>query len=68
LQGTVLLRVHVLPDGHADSVEVRQSSGARALDEAALEAVRHWTFVPAMRGKTALAGWATVPIEFKLSD
>ncbi|MGH8475705.1 MAG: energy transducer TonB, partial [Methylococcales bacterium] len=42
------------------------SSGHEVLDEAALNAVRRWRFVPAKRAGVAQASWATVPIEFEL--
>lgn len=66
-EGTVLLRVHVLASGKPDKVEVKQSSGRKTLDESAVSAVRNWTFAPSKRGNTAIDGWATVPIEFKLA-
>ncbi|WP_438391997.1 energy transducer TonB [Caballeronia sp. DA-9] len=65
-QGRVLLKVHVLADGHPDSVIVAQSSGHQILDDAALKAVNHWLFAPARRGDTPIDGWANVPIDFKL--
>ncbi|MGK8208832.1 TonB family protein [Burkholderia cenocepacia] len=65
-EGRVVLRVHVLANGSPDSVEVRTSSGRRVLDNAALAAVRRWTFVPAKRGDEAVDGWVNVPIDFKL--
>lgn len=66
-QGRVVLRVYVLANGRADTVEIRQSSGRKALDEAALAAVREWTFQPARRGAQTVAAWAVVPVEFKLN-
>ncbi|MDN7870111.1 TonB family protein, partial [Burkholderia multivorans] len=65
-EGRVVLRVHVLANGSPDSVEVKTSSGRRVLDNAALAAVRRWTFVPAKRGDEAVDGWVNVPIDFKL--
>jgi protein TonB len=62
--GTVTLRVRVLADGHAESVTVKKSSGRKVLDDAAIAAVKNWTFVPSKRGSTAIDGWATVPIVF----
>jgi protein TonB len=62
--GTVILRVRVLADGHAEGVEVKKSSGRKVLDEAAIAAVKRWTFVPSKRGSTPIDGWATVPIVF----
>ena len=65
-EGRVLLRVHVLPNGQPDSVDIRTSSGRKMLDAAALAAVRRWIFVPAKRGDEAVDGWVNVPIDFKL--
>ncbi len=62
----VLLRVRVLPNGRADAVTLQRTSGRNVLDDAALEAVKAWTFVPATQGGQAIAGWVTVPIEFRL--
>ncbi len=66
-EGTTLLRVHVLPNGHTDRVEVLQTSGIPALDDAAQAAVRQWTFIPAKRGETPVEGWVNVPLAFKLT-
>ena len=65
-QGTVLLKVRVLSTGRVDEVEVQKSSGFKLLDEEAKATVRTWQFTPSKRGSTAIDGWATVPIEFKL--
>jgi periplasmic protein TonB len=67
-QGRVLLRVHVLTDGHADDVKVAQSSGYQVLDDAAVRTVTHWLFAPATRGDAPVDGWANVPINFKLGN
>ena len=67
-EGRVLLRAYVLPSGHPESVELRQSSGSARLDEAALAAVRKWRFVPARRGGEAVAAWVLVPITFRLES
>jgi protein TonB len=65
-QGLVTLRVRVLPNGHAETVSVLGPSGRSILDEAAVEAVKEWTFVPASQGGQPIAGWVTVPIDFRL--
>ncbi|WP_261347357.1 energy transducer TonB [Cognatiluteimonas sedimenti] len=64
--GTVLLRVHVGPDGKPYSVDLVQGSGSRALDRAASDAVRRWRFRPAVRNGEAVAGAVQVPITFNL--
>ena len=68
LEGTVLMKVSVQPNGKPDSVTVTKSSGHSVLDAAAVNTVTQWSFVPAMRGKTPIAGWVTVPITFNLQN
>ena len=65
-QGTVILRVHVTPDGHSSEVIVYRSSGHDELDDAAVEAVEKWRFVPGRQGDTSIATWVNIPIEFEL--
>ncbi|MGE5522248.1 MAG: TonB family protein [Rhodospirillaceae bacterium] len=65
-QGKVVLRVLVNAGGSASQVEVRTSSGSDVLDEAALEAVKRWRFVPAKRGDQPISAWVLVPITFTL--
>lgn len=67
-EGKVVLKVRVLANGSASSVEVTKSSGRKLLDEAAINAVKGWVFSPSKRGSTPIDGWATVPIEFKLAQ
>jgi periplasmic protein TonB len=67
-EGTVILRVSVTPQGTADSVEIRTSSGSSRLDESAQKTVRNWKFIPAKRGDAAIQSWVLVPIIFKLEQ
>lgn len=67
-EGTVELRVRVSPQGRATELEVARSSGVEVLDQAALEAVRRWQFVPAQRGETAVEAWVVVPVQFTLES
>jgi periplasmic protein TonB len=67
-EGQVLLRVKVSPDGRATVISVANTSGQKTLDDAAIEAVRGWSFVPARQGNVPLAGWVTVPIVFRLQQ
>lgn len=64
-RGTVLVLVQVSPQGNASQVTLYQSSGYERLDEAALEAIKQWRFVPAKRGTTPVAASVVVPIQFK---
>lgn len=67
-EGKVILRVSVNPQGAADSIEVKTSSGSQRLDDSAQKTVRNWKFVPAKRGDTAVQSWVLVPIIFKLEQ
>jgi protein TonB len=68
IQGTTMLRVHVLADGRIGEVLVDHSAGHPDLDQAALEAVRRWRFEPARRGADAVAMWVLLPVEFRLTQ
>jgi protein TonB len=65
-EGTVSLRVHVLPDGHVDQVEIQRSSGFPRLDESARATILHWRFIPEQIDGEAIASWIIVPVQFKL--
>jgi protein TonB len=65
-EGTVLLRVHVLASGKPGEIQLQKSSGRDQLDDAALAAVKRWSFVPAKQGDVAVDGWVSVPIDFKI--
>lgn len=65
-EGEVLLDVRVTADGRAEQVRIRRGSGYARLDEAALDTVQHWRFVPARRGSEPVAATVLVPIQFQL--
>lgn len=66
--GRVLLRVQVDAGGLPSHVEIGSSSGSPRLDQAALEAVRRWKFVPATRGDKAVSAQVLVPVQFSLKS
>ena len=66
LEGTVLIRVLVNPDGIPGETRLVGPSGTDALDQAALAAVLRWRFTPAREGNLAIAHWVDVPITFRL--
>lgn len=66
IQGTTMLRVHVLVDGQVGDVVVQESAGHPDLDQAAADAVRRWKFEPGRRGEEAVAMWVLLPVEFRL--
>jgi protein TonB len=65
-EGRVMLRVYVEATGLPSKVEIRTSSGFERLDQAALEAVKRWKFVPARQGDLAVPAHVVVPISFSL--
>ncbi len=67
-EGKVVLRVSVNPQGLADSVEIKTSSGSTRLDDSAQKTVRHWKFIPAKRGDVPVQSSVLVPIIFKLEQ
>ena len=67
VEGTTLLRVLVLADGHVGDVAVQKSAGHPDLDQAAGDAVRQWRFDPARKGAEAGAMWVLLPVQFLLT-
>lgn len=65
-QGRVLFDVYILPDGTVGEIKLKRSSGYARLDEAALEAVRQWRYVPAKRGDQPIPYWYVQPIDFAM--
>jgi protein TonB len=65
-QGKVVLRVLIGADGNAQDAQVRNSSGYERLDQAALQTVLKWRYVPGRRAGVAEAMWFNVPIHFVL--
>jgi len=62
--GIVVLRVLVSETGIPIEIEV--AKGVRAgVTEAAVAAVRKWTFEPARRNGVAVQAWTTIPIPFQ---
>lgn len=66
-QGTVVLALYINELGSLDKVELVQSSGHAALDEAALAAEKNSRFRPAYRGNQPVPSRAEVPYHFKLN-
>ncbi len=65
-QGRVLVRAMVTAEGRVGQVALRKSSGFNRLDQAALDSVRHWRFVPARRGSQPVSAWVVVPVAFSI--
>ncbi|MGH6889484.1 MAG: energy transducer TonB [Rhizomicrobium sp.] len=65
-QGTVLVDLYVWPDGRVAKYRVAQSSGFGDLDDAAVEGLLNWHFIPAVRDGDSVSDWTAVKIVFQL--
>ncbi len=65
-QGKVMLRLLIDEKGHAERIEVQQSSGYSRLDEAARAAVLRAAFKPHLEDGRPVPVYVTVPISFSL--
>jgi protein TonB len=61
-QGSVVLLIHVTPDGLVGGADVVQSSGYASLDRAAREAVLTWHFLPSVKDGQPIP--AAMPMRF----
>ncbi|HEY3216633.1 MAG TPA: energy transducer TonB [Candidatus Eisenbacteria bacterium] len=62
VDGTVVLFALVCEHGRV--VDVRVYKSIPMLDAAAVEAVKRWTFKPALAGGRNVACWTEVPVRF----
>ena len=67
-QGRVMLDVYILPDGSVGEIKLNRSSGFPRLDNAALQAVKTWKYVPAKRGDKPIPFWYVQPVSFVLNN
>jgi protein TonB len=65
-EGLVVVSVRVSAEGRVIDASVVGSSGYPLLDDAALDALRRWTFVPGVRGGRAEAWTVEIPVRFRL--
>ena len=63
-EGRVLMKVLVSTDGAAETVQIEKSSGSERLDQAAMNAVKRWRFIPAQKNKQPLSAYVLVPMKF----
>ena len=67
VEGTVVLSVLVTESGKVGDVKVlRGAGGSTGLNEAAMTAVRKWSFRPAVKAGKKVKVWITYPIVFKI--
>lgn len=63
-RGLVQVRVLIGADGRAKKAEVAKSSGFPRLDQASVDAVLNWRYVPGKRGGVPEEMWFVVPIRW----
>jgi periplasmic protein TonB len=63
--GVVMLVIHVAPSGQVAGADVLRSSGFVRLDHAALAAVMHWRFLPAVKGGQPVASDMRMQFDFQ---
>ena len=63
--GVVPLQVGVNSAGMAYDIQVEQTSGNRDLDRAAVEAAKHWRYLPAVAAGKKLGGTAHFSVVFE---
>lgn len=69
VEGTVLLSLLVTEAGKVADVKVlRAAGGTTGLNEAAIAAVKKWTFRPAVKAGKRVKVWVTYPIVFKIQN
>ena len=64
IQGAVKLTAVINKKGEVEKVEVEETSGNQNLDQAAIEAVKKWTFHPATRNRKPIAVTYSLTLRF----
>ena len=67
-EGRVDVRAKVAVDVTVEDVRIARSSGHRDLDDAVLDAVRHWTYLTESVDGVDVAGEITIPIDFRIDQ
>lgn len=67
-QGRVLMKVLVSEQGAATDVQIEKSSGLERLDNAAINAVKRWLFIPAKKNNQPISAYVLVPMKFSLDN
>jgi protein TonB len=68
VEGTVILKVLILPDGKSSEVLIAKTSGNESLDRSALNTVSKWQFTPAKSQGKEISQWVNIPITFSVKN
>lgn len=66
IEGTVVIKALVKPDGSCGEVLLGRSSGNDLLDRSALDTVALWKFTPAKSQGKEVSQWVSIPITFSV--
>ncbi|MDT8903499.1 TonB family protein [Anaeroselena agilis] len=68
VEGSVVVKAEILETGHPGEVSIVSSSGSKLLDDAAVQAVREWRFIPAHEtdSRQAIRCFSKIAVVFKL--
>lgn len=66
-QGKVLFEILVTEKGIVGEIKLKRSSGHKRLDDAALQTIKHWKFIPANRNGKPIDYWYDYEFEFTLN-
>ena len=67
IEGSVLLGLTIDHDGLPQDIHIKRSLES-SLDQAAIEAVRKWRFLPAIKDGQPVSMWITIEVNFTLED
>ncbi|HTV85377.1 MAG TPA: energy transducer TonB [Dyella sp.] len=62
--GMVTLLIYVSAKGEVGDIRVETSSGYPELDASAVDAAKHWVFMPAAKDGVPQPGWVRTPVSF----
>jgi periplasmic protein TonB len=65
-QGDVVIKLHISASGKPSQFSVARSSGYDDLDNAALETVLNWHYLPAEESGETVSDWTQVDVVYKL--
>lgn len=68
IEGRIVVHAEVQADGSCSQVELKTPSTSDILNQAALDAVKKWRFVPARLDGELVVAWVEIPITFKLDN
>ncbi|MBW1649338.1 MAG: energy transducer TonB [Deltaproteobacteria bacterium] len=67
-KGTTIIDALIGINGKIKEIKTNNSSGYEILDNAAVEAVKKWLFIPASVGDKKIEMRVTIPIKFEITD